>query len=154
MYTIHGLFSLCRNIINRFNLCPSLCFVKCYSHQYHTFPSTGKARVWTRAFLVVMERIRLCLCGGPAVECLHRFGILGAFFLNGLLQDHILYLSKTLVQISTNSSKMTLLGRRVVTINLVERWLIHPNPGPVMSPLCQFSHPFLHLFPDYLRSDI
>ena len=84
------------------------------------------------------------------------YGILasGALLLQGLLQEHVLHLSKTLVQISTNSSKMTLFGRRVVTINLVERWLIHPNPGPVMSPLCQFSHPFLHLFPDYLRSDI
>ena len=68
--------------------------------------------------------------------------VLCALFRNSLGEDHILHLSKTLVQISTNGSKMTLFGRRVVTINLVERWLIHPNPGPVMSPLCQFSHPF------------
>lgn len=82
-------------------------------------------------------------------------GLVGlAALFDGLFQDDVLDLSKTLVQISTNSSKMTLFGRRVVTINLVERWLIHPNPGPVMSPLCQLSHHFLHLFPDYLRSDM
>ena len=89
-----------------------------------------------------------------SAEGLDRLCGLLPLLLQRLLQDHILHLSKTLVQISTNSSKMTLFGRRVVTINLVERWLIHPNPGPVMSPLCQFNHPFLHLFPDYLRSDM
>ena len=98
----------------------------------------------------------LCLFGSlrGAVKSLDGLRSLFPLLLQRLLEDHILHLSKTLVQISTNSSKMTLFGRRVVTINLVERWLIHPNPGPVMSPLCQFSHPFLHLFPDYLRSDI
>ena len=98
--------------------------------------------------------LRLQRCFSAGTESLHGPVVLSPLLLQRLLQDHILHLSKTLVQISTNSSKMTLFGRRVVTINLVERWLIHPNPGPVMSPLCQFSHPFLHLFPDYLRSDI
>ena len=119
---------------------------RCCPEKYGQYLLSFRSAAW--------DRSRLLRRFSPRTKGLHGPFILGPLLLQTLFQDHIFHLSKTLVQISTNSSKMTLFGRRVVTINLVERWLIHPNPGPVMSPLCQFSHPFLHLFPDYLRSDI